>query len=87
MAPGSEEIASNVMHTVAAQTLAANGAKVYITGRRKEVLETSARIHGTPEKLGPDGGSIVPIAMDVNSKESIQSVVDDISRQDGFVNV
>ncbi|KAI1139299.1 NAD(P)-binding protein [Hypoxylon sp. FL0543] len=70
-----------------AQTLAANGAKVYITGRRVDVLETSARIHGSPEKLGPDGGSIVPIAMDVTSKDSINTVVAEIERKHGFLNV
>ncbi|KAI5863846.1 NAD(P)-binding protein [Durotheca rogersii] len=70
-----------------AQTLAANGAKVYITGRRADVLERSARIHGTPEKLGPLGGSIVPIAMDVTSKDSIKSVVAEIGQKEQYVNL
>ncbi|KAI8959176.1 NAD(P)-binding protein [Daldinia sp. FL1419] len=69
------------------QTLAANGAKVYITGRRADVLETSARIHGSPERLGPLGGSIIPIVMDITSKESIKSVVAEISQKEEFVNV
>ncbi|ORY56584.1 uncharacterized protein BCR38DRAFT_450651 [Pseudomassariella vexata] len=71
----------------AAKTLAANGAKVYITGRRIDVLETSARIHGAPENLGANGGSIVPIAMDVTSKESIKAAVDTIIQKDGHVNL
>ncbi|KAI1653396.1 NAD(P)-binding protein [Daldinia decipiens] len=69
------------------QTLAANGAKVYITGRRVDVLETSARIHGSPERLGPLGGSIVPIAMDITSKDSVRGVVAEITQKEGFVNV
>ncbi|KAI0381300.1 NAD(P)-binding protein [Hypomontagnella monticulosa] len=70
-----------------AQTLAANGAKVYITGRRADVLETSARVHGSPEKLGPQGGSIVPLVMDITSKESIKKVVAEIGQKEGFVNI
>ncbi|RYP76881.1 hypothetical protein DL769_003536 [Monosporascus sp. CRB-8-3] len=70
-----------------AQTLAANGAKVYITGRRLEVLETTARVHGAPEKLGPQGGSIVPIVMDVTSKDSVMGVVDHVTQTEGYVNL
>ncbi|KAI5922760.1 hypothetical protein F4810DRAFT_711349 [Camillea tinctor] len=72
---------------IIAQTLAANGAKVYITGRRKEVLEKSARIHGSAERLGSSGGSIVPLVMDVTSKESIKAVVDEISSKETHINV
>ncbi|KAI1501462.1 hypothetical protein F5X99DRAFT_418511 [Biscogniauxia marginata] len=72
---------------VIAQTLAANGAKVYITGRRNEVLEKSARIHGSPERLGSSGGSIVPLVMDVTSKDSIKAVVDDIASKETHVNL
>lgn len=75
------------MVLVIAQTLAANGAKVYITGRRAEVLETSARIHGSAERLGPLGGSIVPLAMDITSKESIKQVVAEIGQKEGSVNM
>lgn len=70
-----------------AQTLAANGAKVYITGRRADVLETSARAHGSAEKLGASGGSIVPIVMDVTSKESIKAAVAEITQKEGYLNL
>ncbi|RYP74988.1 hypothetical protein DL771_002636 [Monosporascus sp. 5C6A] len=70
-----------------AQTLAANGAKVYITGRRKDVLETSACVHGSPDKLGSHGGSIIPIVMDVTSKDSIKVVVDEISQKEGHLDL
>ncbi|KAI4156896.1 MAG: hypothetical protein L6R39_000942 [Caloplaca ligustica] len=59
---------------------------VYITGRRFEILETTARIHGSPDKLGPQGGSIVPIVMDVTSKDSINKTVDHITSTEGLVN-
>ncbi|KAI2466172.1 NAD(P)-binding protein [Annulohypoxylon bovei var. microspora] len=70
-----------------AQTLAANGAKVYITGRRAEILETSARIHGSPEKLGSSGGSILPLVMDIASNDSVRGAVAEITKSEGFVNV
>ncbi|KAH7007624.1 hypothetical protein EDB80DRAFT_577439 [Ilyonectria destructans] len=72
---------------VYAQALAANGAKVYITGRRQEVLETSARIHGSSDKIGSSGGKIVPLVLDVTNKDSIKSGVDHITKTDGYVNV
>lgn len=70
-----------------AQALAANGAKVYITGRRQEVLETSARVHGSADKVGSSGGTIVPLVMDVTNKDSIVKAVEHISKTDGHVNV
>lgn len=70
-----------------AKTLAVNGAKVYIAGRRLEVLETSANIHGIPEKLGPDGGKIIPLVLDVTSKDSIKTAVEHITKVEGYVNV
>jgi NADP-dependent 3-hydroxy acid dehydrogenase YdfG len=72
---------------VYAKTLATNGAKVYITGRRLEVLETSARIHGSAESLGPQGGTIIPLVLDVTSKDSITAAVDHIAAIEGYVNV
>ncbi|KAF2878489.1 hypothetical protein BDV95DRAFT_479350 [Massariosphaeria phaeospora] len=72
---------------VLTKALATNGAKVYITGRRLDVLEKTVRVHGSLESLGPQGGSIVPISMDVTSKDSIKSVVDQITQTEGYVNL
>ncbi|RSH89679.1 hypothetical protein EHS25_002230 [Saitozyma podzolica] len=72
---------------MAAQALAANGAKVYITGRRQAVLEAAIKTHGTPEALGEHGGQIVPLVMDVTDKESIQKAVKVVEGQDGFLSV
>ncbi|KAL8859864.1 MAG: hypothetical protein Q9178_003697 [Gyalolechia marmorata] len=72
---------------VLSQALATNGCKVYITGRRLEVLETTARVHGSLDKLGSQGGSIIPIVMDVTSKESINGVVDHIMKTEGYLNL
>ncbi|KAI1860724.1 uncharacterized protein JN550_011325 [Neoarthrinium moseri] len=70
-----------------AQALAANGAKVYITGRRQDVLETSASIHGAVDKIGSSGGKIVPLVLDVTDKDSIKSAVNYITNTDGYINV
>ncbi|KAI9170613.1 Gluconate 5-dehydrogenase 3 [Paramyrothecium foliicola] len=69
------------------QAFAANGAKVYITGRRLDVLETSARVHGAAEKLGPQGGKIIPLVMDVTDKDSIKSAVEKVTQAEGYINV
>ncbi|KAI0416024.1 NAD(P)-binding protein [Xylaria grammica] len=70
-----------------AQTLAANGARVYITGRRADVLETSARVHGARDRLGENGGEIFPLVMDVTDKESIKNAVSQIEAKEGYLNV
>ena len=62
------------------KALALNGAKaVYIVGRRKDRLEAAA-------KESPHG-NIIPLQGDVSSKESLQSVVDHIKQDMGYVNV
>ncbi|KAI9887614.1 MAG: hypothetical protein M1823_000598 [Watsoniomyces obsoletus] len=68
---------------MATQALAANGAKVYITGRRFEVLENAAKTH-TPA----EGGSIIPVGpCDVTKKEDIQKLVDEISQKEKHVDL
>ncbi|KAI4100542.1 MAG: hypothetical protein L6R37_005409 [Teloschistes peruensis] len=63
-----------------AKALAANGAhKVYIVGRRKEVLEAAAK--DSPH------GNIVPLVGDVTSKDSLQSIASHIEKSIGYVNV
>ena len=62
------------------KALALNGAhKVYIIGRRKEVLEAAA-------KESPHG-NIIPIVGDVTSKDALQSIVSHIEQEVGYINV
>lgn len=69
---------------MASQALAANGAKVYITGRRKEVLENAAKTHD-PKKYG---GEIVPLGpCDVRQKEELQSLVEDLSKREKYIDL
>ncbi|CAE6476884.1 hypothetical protein ACGC1H_003295 [Rhizoctonia solani] len=66
-----------------AKGLAANGAKVYIGGRRKEVVEKAAAAHGAGIS-----GKLLPISLDVTKKESIESAVELISSEnDGKLDV
>ena len=64
-----------------ANTLAANGAKVYITGRRKEKLQ-SAQIEKTDS-----GGSITAIQLDVTDKQSILDLTKQIGEKEKYVNL
>lgn len=65
---------------IIAETLAASGATVYITGRRKEVIEDEA-------KHAPAGGKIVPIQMDVNNVENVQEVAKEIAAKESHLNL
>ncbi|KAH9925389.1 NAD(P)-binding protein [Epithele typhae] len=60
--------------------LAENGAKVYITGRRKEVLDKAASAFAAEHK---GNGSMIPLTMDVTSRESIAAARDQIEAADG----
>lgn len=63
-----------------ARALALNGAhKVYIIGRRKEVLETAAESVTT--------GNIIPLVGDVTSKEALSAIVSHITSDVGYINV
>ena len=62
------------------EALALNGAhKVYIIGRRQEVLDEAT-------KKSPHG-NIIPLVGDVTSKESLQSIVSHIEKDVGYINV
>ncbi|KAI1781342.1 short chain dehydrogenase [Hypoxylon cercidicola] len=61
-----------------AKGLAGAGAKkVYILGRRLDVLETAAKAHP----------SIVPVQCDITDKASLQSAVDLVTKEVGYINL
>jgi NAD(P)-dependent dehydrogenase (short-subunit alcohol dehydrogenase family) len=63
-----------------ARALALNGAhKVYIIGRRKEVLEKAAQSVNT--------NNIIPLVGDVTSNETLSSIVSTIQSEVGYINV
>ncbi|KAI2606713.1 NAD(P)-binding protein [Hypoxylon sp. NC1633] len=69
---------------MATQALAANGAKVYITGRRKEVLENAAKSHH-PAK---GSGQIIPAGpCDVTSKDELEKLVAEIGKKEKYINL
>ena len=61
-----------------AQTLATNGARVYITGRTKEKLDRAVQAHAS--SLPPN--SLVPIVSDVTDKQSIRKLYDEIASKE-----
>ena len=65
---------------ITAKTLAANGVKVYITGRRVEKLKDAEMTDSV------SGGSIIGVQMDVTEKESIIAAVKHISDKEKYVN-
>ncbi len=69
---------------MATQALAANGAKVYITGRRMEVLENAAKTHRPIQA----GGEIIPIGpCDVTKKDQLQKLVEDLQKREQYINL
>lgn len=67
------------------QALAANGAKVYITGRRMEVLENSAKSHAP---AASSGGAIIPIGpCDVTKKEDLEQLVVDLRKKEKSIDL
>jgi NAD(P)-dependent dehydrogenase (short-subunit alcohol dehydrogenase family) len=69
---------------MSAQALAANGAKVYITGRRMEALETAAKSHN-PDQYG---GEIIPLGpCDVTKKEDLEKFYNELSKREKHVNL
>jgi len=69
---------------MATQALAANGARVYITGRRMEVLENAAKTHQPSEGKG----SIIPIGpCDVTSKEELSKLVAQLKEREKWLDL
>lgn len=67
---------------MATQALAANGAKVYITGRRLEALENAAKHHNPG--YTSTGGQIIPLGpCDVRKKEDLEKIVHELRTTHG----
>ncbi|KAG5985398.1 hypothetical protein E4U55_003626 [Claviceps digitariae] len=62
---------------MATQALAANGAKVYITGRTKEKLDTVVSEH-----FQGNTGQVIPLQADVSTKEGIQSLLKEVESRE-----
>lgn len=67
---------------MAAQALAVNGAKVYITGRTEEKLERVASLYNNDIS-----GKIIPLVADVTSKDEIRKLADEISTREGYLSI
>jgi len=67
-----------------AQAFANNGARVYIVGRREDALQNVVKVHGSSIQ---NGGQLIPITADISSKESIADLVNEISKNEKYVNV
>ena len=73
---------------MATQTLSANGAKVYITGRRMEVLDNAKETHHPDKQEADLHGEIIPIGpTDVRSKDDLQKLVKEIEAKDGYLSL
>ena len=68
-----------------AQAFANNGARVYIASRHQDVLEQSTKIWGG--SLIHPKGQIIPVQVDITDKNSIQSLVKDISAKEKWIDV
>ncbi|PYH43366.1 SDR family NAD(P)-dependent oxidoreductase [Aspergillus saccharolyticus JOP 1030-1] len=67
---------------MAAQALATNGSKVYITGRTSEKLERVAELYGKSAK-----GEIIPLAADVTDKASIKKLVQELESRESRLDI
>lgn len=67
------------------QAFANNGARVYITGRREDVLQTTVQEWGT--KLVHPEGKIIPIPADITDKSSIQKLAQEVAKHEDHVDV
>ncbi|KXG47281.1 Glucose/ribitol dehydrogenase [Penicillium griseofulvum] len=67
---------------MAAQALAVNGAKVYITGRTEEKLDRVASLYGNNTS-----GKIIPLPADVTNKDEIRRLVSEITTREGHLSI
>lgn len=67
---------------MAAQALAVNGAKVYITGRTQEKLDRVSSLYS--QNIS---GQIIPLTVDVTDKESIKKLAQEISSREKYLSV
>ena len=73
---------------MASQALAANGAKVYITGRRMEVLERAAKEHSPHSSQANLNGQIIPIGpCDVTSKKDLEKLATEIEIKEKYLSL
>ncbi|KAJ7171389.1 hypothetical protein C8R46DRAFT_1262818 [Mycena filopes] len=69
---------------MAAQALAGNGARVYITSRRMDALENAAATHSPPSS----DGELIPLGpCDVTSKEDLERLVAALSEREDHLDV
>lgn len=68
-----------------AQAFANNGARVYITGRRPEVLEQTTKAWG--KSLLHPRGQLIPVPADITDKASIEHLFKEISKNEKHVDV
>ncbi|RYN71303.1 hypothetical protein AA0117_g9698 [Alternaria alternata] len=59
------------------QALVANGAKVYITSRRDEVLKKTEELYG-----GGGPGQIIPLQADVSEKDDVKRLYDEMCQKE-----
>ena len=67
------------------QAFANNGARVYITGRRPEALQTAAKTWG--KSLLHPRGQIIPVPADCTDKASIENLVNTVAKHEKRVDV
>lgn len=68
---------------MAAQALAVNGARVYITGRTEEKLDRVAELYNADNIAG----KIIPLTADITDKTSIDKLSQEISSREGFLSI
>ncbi|EST08392.2 Short-chain dehydrogenase/reductase, conserved site [Kalmanozyma brasiliensis GHG001] len=64
-----------------ARGLRAAGAKVYIVGRRGEVLEQTAKVHGSDDR------PLIPLTADISTKEGCLSLADEFSKHESKLDI